>query len=1201
MTNRIFANIRKGSGKTYSYVARYVIALICFTSLTANATVYYVTPDGAGGGTSWSDATTLAGANGKVAAGDTICMKAGTYTMTAGVTISKAIAVEGGYKGEVDGDLTLADNPETVLDGAYNSGVTEAVTITSSSGTNYFYRMAFARFYRRGFFKKSKSSLEMYDCRFLNNSPTIDLTHQQANTYTGTGGGRGGCFAGHTGDYASTATLVLSNCVFQGNVLTKVFRKQTTSTSTRYGVGYGFGANFSNWEKVSLLDCSFIDNGFDSSVTNVSSSSSSDLYAPVRYGKGAAFYAYKAPIKAENCKFIGNNYLIASDITLQGIVDLNSGCGGSTFNNCAWVGNRVARGSYSLSNQRYASAVTVDVGTGSKVDINNCTIAYNIAGSRVSAAGLIVNTGDVSVRNSIIYGNSVRSSTAAPAYKDIQGISANGSLNVSTSLLTKEYANAYITESDCKYGNPEFVTSDNDFQSFIKIGAVSGNIYNYFFDPDKKDEVMNFDVHLLSADGYFDNSGKYYAKGSTDVTSMAIDAGSVESDYSNEPKPNGGVVNLGCYGNTPEASNSPSGGQPMLATDDVVVTFTEYGQPTITVTPKAADSSKYKAIVSINVTGKVKGSGVIAEETKIFDFSKAGIEPGNIVEMAIQEIFEPDSQLSVSVTVAADGAEDVSVEKTVSVSGTLPECYGHGNNNVVHYWADAPGRNDGSSWVHAYRDLSSALGALSAEKSELWVAGSNVMHASTATLASTFNSTIRGGFTECCDSLEDREDGAISVIDGNNKYVLFNVSVTGGLTCFIERMKFCRSGSRNIKKFGQGNLSLYGCVISDCAKSVTGSGICISGEQDETVDKSEIVAGENLFDSCCFENLAHTTSSKYDCSGAAVFARNAINVVFNDCGFERNGNLDELFSRDGRGGVAIYALDAPVIANGCYFIGNVERTLVGSSNPSTTEREYQVNFRSSGCVTLHGSCGNSAFTNCLWLGNCGTYCNDNNSRKVGSSTNSAAVVVSLRNASDTVDFANCTFAYNMSDSEFSSTGILLLKGKGNAVNSIFTGAVTGTCSRVANQVYVNKGSSMTLDYCMFDAEGDYGAAEGGTVTASNIMYADPRLVYSRDEFATGGNVDMVNGIYKSNGSGIASVLANANAHLRGGSGYTDENTQTIVTTYRRDASPAIDAGKPGYDCSLEIKPNGRRVNLGFYGNTPWATMSAVRGMRIIIR
>ena len=41
-----------------------------------------------------------------------------------------------------------------------------------------------------------------------------------------------------------------------------------------------------------------------------------------------------------------------------------------------------------------------------------------------------------------------------------------------------------------------------------------------------------------------------------DVTSPCIDAGDPASDYANEPAPNGGRINLGCYGNTAEASKS---------------------------------------------------------------------------------------------------------------------------------------------------------------------------------------------------------------------------------------------------------------------------------------------------------------------------------------------------------------------------------------------------------------------------------------------------------------------------------------------------------------------------------------------------------------------------------------------------------------------------------------------------------------------
>jgi len=57
-----------------------------------------------------------------------------------------------------------------------------------------------------------------------------------------------------------------------------------------------------------------------------------------------------------------------------------------------------------------------------------------------------------------------------------------------------------------------------------------------------------------------------------------------------------------------------------------------------------------------------------------------------------------------------------------------------------------------------------------------------------------------------------------------------------------------------------------------------------------------------------------------------------------------------------------------------------------------------------------------------------------------------------------------------------------------------------------------------------------------------------------------------------------------------------------MVKFSQSVSPAIDAGDPAGDYRNEpAGRNGRRANLGYYGNTPWATMSAGSGLFIIVR
>jgi len=73
----------------------------------------------------------------------------------------------------------------------------------------------------------------------------------------------------------------------------------------------------------------------------------------------------------------------------------------------------------------------------------------------------------------------------------------------------------------------------------------------------------NGDYHLKSQAGRWDPVGETWVQ--DDVTSPCIDAGDPNSPIGYKPFPNGGIVNMGAYGGTAEASKSYFG-QPLCET-----------------------------------------------------------------------------------------------------------------------------------------------------------------------------------------------------------------------------------------------------------------------------------------------------------------------------------------------------------------------------------------------------------------------------------------------------------------------------------------------------------------------------------------------------------------------------------------------------------------------------------------------------------
>jgi len=82
-------------------------------------------------------------------------------------------------------------------------------------------------------------------------------------------------------------------------------------------------------------------------------------------------------------------------------------------------------------------------------------------------------------------------------------------------------------------------------------------------DDPNDDFFVEGDYHLKSQAGRWDPVGASWVQ--DDVTSPCIDAGDPNSPIGYEPFPNGGVINMGAYGGTAEASKSYFG-QPLCKT-----------------------------------------------------------------------------------------------------------------------------------------------------------------------------------------------------------------------------------------------------------------------------------------------------------------------------------------------------------------------------------------------------------------------------------------------------------------------------------------------------------------------------------------------------------------------------------------------------------------------------------------------------------
>jgi hypothetical protein len=177
-------------------------------------------------------------------------------------------------------------------------------------------------------------------------------------------------------------------------------------------------------------------------------------------------------------------------------------------------------------------AFAVDSGPATHAELINCTVAYNQSYNDQYSGGngLIISEDDggdrvtVEVKNCIFWHNA-----AIEGGKEINAPGAG--------ILKIDFSN---------------IEQTLEANAHLQLGAGVLRADPLFADPQKED------FHLKSKSGRW-NPAAANGEGDwvlDDVNSPGLDAGDPSSVFQNETIPNGGRINLGAWGNTPEASRS---------------------------------------------------------------------------------------------------------------------------------------------------------------------------------------------------------------------------------------------------------------------------------------------------------------------------------------------------------------------------------------------------------------------------------------------------------------------------------------------------------------------------------------------------------------------------------------------------------------------------------------------------------------------
>jgi len=441
--------------------------------------------------------------------------------MTKEITLTSSLTIRGGFAGVEDSPAERAEGDMTWLDGnnAYRTmdfSVPVGATVTVE-------RVRFAHSSQSELKKGGDGDLVVRDCWFTDSMQS-------------------GSFSGR-GISAAGGTVTVTNCKFTNLI-------GPNDLGTDKG---GDGIYLNACTAAYIDDCLFATNGL--------SEFGRTKVWQTRH-KAAGAWVNATPAIFRNCRFAANMASMHASSGQGGVVRFTGASGGSKMINCALVGNSDTQGSQSNVDIVEAGAIVCNMSTtDATLDIENCTIAYNLTQGQKTAAGITISKGTVNVKDSVVYGN-FRGLETVDAGADIE-VKANGTLNLAYSLvtgLTSNYIHA-VEGGTLNFGvgvltvDPLLATTTNDFHNLMTYQSASPQ--HWYLPNEVRGTCAVLDVHPRTRTGYLRDG--VLVRDPENVESPTTDAGDPSSDYSNEPVVayaggNGHRVNLGAYGNTSEAA-----------------------------------------------------------------------------------------------------------------------------------------------------------------------------------------------------------------------------------------------------------------------------------------------------------------------------------------------------------------------------------------------------------------------------------------------------------------------------------------------------------------------------------------------------------------------------------------------------------------------------------------------------------------------